>query len=103
MHIFYFLKTKISVTIKIAKSDYISKTKNRTKKSFMQKMSAMSIPVYPGNLSTSEVSCNFGFFANFGLISTKDMQNPSSPLNICQIGTKDFRFMRHDRFCIQNS
>ena len=42
------------------KIDRISKTKNNTKNSFMQKMSAMSIPFYPANLATFEERWTFG-------------------------------------------
>ena len=38
------------------KGDYISKTKNPTKKTFMQKMSVRLIPINPANLATSEGS-----------------------------------------------
>ena len=45
----------------MTKSDYISKTKNCTKrKSYMQKMSARSIPIYPVNLATFEENWTFG-------------------------------------------
>ena len=44
----------------ITKSDYISKTKNRTEKSCVQKMSARSIPIYPTNLATFEENLIFG-------------------------------------------
>ena len=70
MRIFYFFeerknlkhfgkKTLIFFKAKITKSDYISKTNNRTKKSFMQKMSVRSIPIYPAYLATFEGSCIF--------------------------------------------
>ena len=42
------------------KSDYISKTKNCTKKSFMQKKSVRSIPIDPSNVATYEESLIFG-------------------------------------------
>jgi len=42
------------------KSDHISKTKSHKKKSFAQKMSARSIPIYSANLATFEGSWIFG-------------------------------------------
>ena len=56
--IFFFEKINSSGKEKLGfKNDYISKTKNRSKeKSYMQKMSARSIPIYPANLATYEES-----------------------------------------------
>ena len=44
-------KTWVFFNTKITKIDHISKTKNRTKKvkSFMQKLSVKSIPIFPAN------------------------------------------------------
>ena len=69
MRIFYFSKkknslgkkTKIFFNTKITKSDYISKTKKRTKKYIYVKMSVRSNPIYPANLATFEEGWIFGF------------------------------------------
>ena len=63
-HKFYCLRCKLNIMCyyradgitKNTTSDYISKTKNRNKKSFVQKMSVRSIPKHRANLAIFEES-----------------------------------------------
>ena len=59
MHIFY-LKKKICLTQKLIKVTISQKLRIAHKKSFVQKMSALSIPIYPANLAIFKESWCFG-------------------------------------------
>ena len=66
-----FLQISAKSWKKIYKIEHISKTKNHSKKSFMQKMSVRSIPIFPANVATFEWNWIFGLKLNFWVIALK--------------------------------